>query len=81
MSALLGRAQFSDPLARPTVFLPLERSVIFSAVSCADAAFYQIGGALAQQPIAAQPDYYASMAARHNLAVSLARELKESGIT
>jgi 3-oxoacyl-[acyl-carrier protein] reductase len=41
----------------------------------------QIGGALAQQPIAAQPDYYASMAARHNLAVSLARELKESGVT
>ncbi|MGI8336652.1 SDR family NAD(P)-dependent oxidoreductase [Actinomadura scrupuli] len=41
----------------------------------------QIGGGLAQQPIAAQPDYNASLAARHNLAVSLARELKDSGVT
>lgn len=41
----------------------------------------QIGGGLAQQPIAAQPDYNASLAARHNLAVSLARELKGSGVT
>lgn len=41
----------------------------------------QIGGGLAQQPIAMQPDYNASLAARHNLAVSLARELKGSGVT
>jgi 3-oxoacyl-[acyl-carrier protein] reductase len=41
----------------------------------------QIGGGLAQQPIAMQPDYNASLAARHNLAVSLARELKDSGVT
>lgn len=41
----------------------------------------QIGGGLAIQPIAAQPDYNATLAARHNLAVSLARELKDSGVT
>jgi NAD(P)-dependent dehydrogenase (short-subunit alcohol dehydrogenase family) len=41
----------------------------------------QIGGGLAQQPVAAQPHYNASLAARHNLAVSLARELKDSGVT
>jgi 3-oxoacyl-[acyl-carrier protein] reductase len=41
----------------------------------------QIGGGLAQQPIPMQPDYEASLAARHNLAVSLARELKDSGVT
>jgi len=41
----------------------------------------QIGGITAIQPMALQPDYNASMAARHNLAVSLARELKGSGIT
>jgi NAD(P)-dependent dehydrogenase (short-subunit alcohol dehydrogenase family) len=41
----------------------------------------QIGGGLAIQPIPMQPDYNASLAARHNLAVSLARELKESGVT
>ncbi|MFF4837020.1 SDR family NAD(P)-dependent oxidoreductase [Streptomyces sp. NPDC001315] len=41
----------------------------------------QIGGGLAVQPMSAQPHYNASLAARHNLAVSLARELKGSGIT
>jgi NAD(P)-dependent dehydrogenase (short-subunit alcohol dehydrogenase family) len=41
----------------------------------------QIGGGLAQQPIPMTPDYNASLAARHNLAVSLARELKETGVT
>ncbi|MGW2778627.1 SDR family NAD(P)-dependent oxidoreductase [Streptomyces olivaceoviridis] len=41
----------------------------------------QIGGGLAAQPMAAQPHYNASLAARHNLTVSLARELKGSGIT
>ncbi len=41
----------------------------------------QIGGGLAIQPIAALPHYNATLAARHNLAVSLARELKDSGIT
>jgi 3-oxoacyl-[acyl-carrier protein] reductase len=41
----------------------------------------QIGGGLALQPTPMQPDYNASLAARHNLAVSLARELKDSGIT
>ena len=40
----------------------------------------QIGG-LAIQPIPMQPDYNASLAARHNLAVSLARKLKGSGVT
>jgi 3-oxoacyl-[acyl-carrier protein] reductase len=41
----------------------------------------QIGGGLAIQPIPMQPDYEASLAARHNLAVSLARELRNSGVT
>ncbi|HEY4457068.1 MAG TPA: SDR family oxidoreductase [Pseudonocardiaceae bacterium] len=41
----------------------------------------QIGGGLASQPTQAQPDYNASLAARHNLAVSLARELKGTGVT
>lgn len=41
----------------------------------------QIGGGLASQPMTAQPHYNASLAARHNLAVSLARELKDSGVT
>ncbi len=41
----------------------------------------QIGGGLAQQPQAAGPQYSATLAARHNLAVSLARELKDSGVT
>lgn len=41
----------------------------------------QIGGGLASQPIPMQPDYNASLAARHNLAVSLARDLKDSGVT
>jgi NAD(P)-dependent dehydrogenase (short-subunit alcohol dehydrogenase family) len=41
----------------------------------------QIGGGLAQQPSDAYPHYAASLAARHNLAVSLARELKGSGVT
>ncbi len=41
----------------------------------------QIGGGLASQPIPMQPDYNASLAARHNLAVSLARDLKNTGVT
>jgi NAD(P)-dependent dehydrogenase (short-subunit alcohol dehydrogenase family) len=41
----------------------------------------QIGGGLSQQPQAGGPDYNASLAARHNLAVSLARELKNTGVT
>jgi NAD(P)-dependent dehydrogenase (short-subunit alcohol dehydrogenase family) len=41
----------------------------------------QIGGGLASQPSPMQPDYEASLAARHNLAVSLARRLKETGVT
>src|SRR5579884_373988 len=41
----------------------------------------QIGGGLSQQPIATMPHYNASLAARHNLAVSLARELKDTGVT
>jgi 3-oxoacyl-[acyl-carrier protein] reductase len=40
-----------------------------------------IGGGLALQPAAPQPDYNASLAARHNLSVSLARELKGTGVT
>jgi NAD(P)-dependent dehydrogenase (short-subunit alcohol dehydrogenase family) len=41
----------------------------------------QIGGGLAQQPAAGGPNYNATLAARHNLAVSLARELKDTGVT
>lgn len=41
----------------------------------------QIGGITGVQPMAIQPDYNASMAARHNLTVSLARNLKGFGIT
>jgi NAD(P)-dependent dehydrogenase (short-subunit alcohol dehydrogenase family) len=41
----------------------------------------QIGGGLAQQPAADYPHYGASLAARHNLAISLARELKDTGVT
>jgi NAD(P)-dependent dehydrogenase (short-subunit alcohol dehydrogenase family) len=41
----------------------------------------QIGGGLAVQPTADQPHYTATLAARHNLAVSLARELSGSGVT
>lgn len=41
----------------------------------------QIGGGLASQPIPMQPDYEASLAARHNLAVSLARRLRNTGVT
>ncbi|UOX86122.1 SDR family NAD(P)-dependent oxidoreductase [Amycolatopsis sp. FBCC-B4732] len=41
----------------------------------------QIGGGLAIQPMATQPHYTATLAARHNLAVSLARELAGTGVT
>lgn len=41
----------------------------------------QIGSSAAFQPGSIQPDYSASTAARHNLTVSLARELKGTGIT
>ena len=41
----------------------------------------QIGGGLSMQPQAIGPDYNAALAARHNLAVSLARELKDTGVT
>ncbi|MFD9697533.1 SDR family NAD(P)-dependent oxidoreductase [Lentzea sp. NPDC059081] len=41
----------------------------------------QIGGGLGTQPIAVQPHYSATLAARHTLAVSLARELKDTGVT
>jgi 3-oxoacyl-[acyl-carrier protein] reductase len=40
-----------------------------------------IGGGLALQPVESLPHYNATLAARHNLAVSLARELKHSGVT
>lgn len=40
-----------------------------------------IGGGLAIQPMAMQPDYNATLAARHNLTVSLARSLAGSGVT
>ena len=40
-----------------------------------------IGGGLGIQPIKEQPHYNATLAARHNISVSLARSLKESGIT
>jgi len=41
----------------------------------------QIGSAAAIEPMALQPEYNAATAARHNMIVSLARELKETGIT
>ncbi|GAA4575854.1 SDR family NAD(P)-dependent oxidoreductase [Planotetraspora kaengkrachanensis] len=41
----------------------------------------QIGGGLSSQPTPMLPHYSASLAARHNLAVSLARELKGTGVT
>jgi 3-oxoacyl-[acyl-carrier protein] reductase len=41
----------------------------------------QVGGGLSIAPMSMQPHYNASLAARHNLAVSLARELKGTGIT
>lgn len=41
----------------------------------------QIGGGLGSQSIALQPHYSATLAARHSLAVSLARELGETGVT
>jgi 3-oxoacyl-[acyl-carrier protein] reductase len=41
----------------------------------------QIGGGLAIQPAADQPHYNATLAARHNLTVSLARELTATGVT
>ncbi|EOD63625.1 SDR family NAD(P)-dependent oxidoreductase [Amycolatopsis vancoresmycina] len=41
----------------------------------------QIGGGLAIQPLAMQPHYTATLAARHNLAVSLARDLAGTGVT
>jgi 3-oxoacyl-[acyl-carrier protein] reductase len=41
----------------------------------------QIGSSGGIEPFALQPDYLAATAARHNLTVSLARELKGSGIT
>lgn len=40
-----------------------------------------VGGGLAIQPLSIQPHYSASLAARHNLSVSLARELAGTGIT
>ncbi len=40
-----------------------------------------IGGGLALQPVALQPHYNATLAARHNLTVSLARELAGTGVT
>jgi NAD(P)-dependent dehydrogenase (short-subunit alcohol dehydrogenase family) len=41
----------------------------------------QIGGGLSQQPQAVGSLYSATLSARHNLAVSLARELKDTGVT
>jgi 3-oxoacyl-[acyl-carrier protein] reductase len=40
-----------------------------------------IGGGLALQPMNAHPQYNATLAARHNLAVSLARELQGTNVT
>ena len=41
----------------------------------------QIGGGLAIQPSTEQPHYQATLAARHNLTVSLARDLAGTGVT
>jgi len=40
-----------------------------------------IGGGLGIQPIKEQPHYNATLAARHNMSVSLARSVKDTGIT
>ncbi|MBN9108316.1 MAG: SDR family oxidoreductase [Pseudonocardia sp.] len=40
-----------------------------------------IGGGLALQPMNTHPQYNATLAARHNLAVSLARDLSGTGVT
>lgn len=40
-----------------------------------------IGGGLALQPVALQPHYNATLAARHNYTVALARELAGTGVT
>ncbi|MEJ1242251.1 SDR family NAD(P)-dependent oxidoreductase [Chryseolinea sp. T2] len=40
-----------------------------------------MGGGLAVQPLAIQPHYSATLAARHNLSASLARELAGTGVT
>lgn len=40
-----------------------------------------MGGGLALQPMNTHPQYNATLAARHNLAVSLARELKGTRVT
>lgn len=40
-----------------------------------------IGGGLGIQPIKEQPHYNATLSARHNMSISLARQLKETGIT
>jgi 3-oxoacyl-[acyl-carrier protein] reductase len=40
-----------------------------------------IGGGLGGQPMNTHPQYNATLAARHNLAVSLARDLKGTGVT
>jgi 3-oxoacyl-[acyl-carrier protein] reductase len=40
-----------------------------------------IGGGLALQPMNTHPQYNATLAARHNLAVSLARDLRGTGVT
>ncbi|MGW2778628.1 SDR family NAD(P)-dependent oxidoreductase [Streptomyces olivaceoviridis] len=40
-----------------------------------------IGGGLASQPMNTHPQYNATLAARHNLAVSLARDLRGTGVT
>jgi NAD(P)-dependent dehydrogenase (short-subunit alcohol dehydrogenase family) len=40
-----------------------------------------VGGGLALQPMNTHPQYNATLAARHNLAVSLARDLKGTGVT
>jgi len=40
-----------------------------------------IGGGLGVQPIKDLPHYSATLAARHNLSVSLARQLKDTGLT
>ncbi|WP_406396944.1 SDR family NAD(P)-dependent oxidoreductase [Streptomyces uncialis] len=41
----------------------------------------RIGGGLAVRPKAVQPQYSATLAARHNSTVSLARDLKGPGVT
>ncbi len=85
-----GRVGWAD--ATPEVWLSIYEANVVSAVRMIRrfvpgmrargwGRVIQIGGGLGSQPMAMQPHYNATLAARHNLAVSLARDLKNTGVT